>query len=62
MMCISTVNFDSIFFWRVMRLFVLRNLTKIKNTTVLKTVRQRNSTETAQQNFVKLYCYEGYNV
>ena len=29
---------------------------------LFKTVRQHNSTETAQQNFVKLFTYEGNNV
>ena len=52
-------NFDS-FFTRNYALFELRNLTKMKDTT--ETVRQRNSSEAAQQNFVKLCCYEGINV
>ena len=52
-MCISTGNFDSIFFSRIYALFELRNLRKMKDTT--ETVGQHNSTETAQQNCVKLY-------
>ena len=59
-MCISTGNFDSIFFSLNYALFELRNLTKMKDTT--ETVDQRNSTETAQQNFVKLCSYEGHNM
>ena len=59
-MCISTGNSDSIFFLGAMRLFELRNLTKMKDTT--ETVCKRNSSETAQQNFVKLCSYEGHNV
>ena len=47
-MCISTGNFDSIFFSLNSALFELRNLTKMKDTT--ETVGQHNSTETAQQN------------
>ena len=43
-----------------MPLFELRNLTKMKDTT--ETVLQHNSTETAQQNFIKLCSYEGHNV
>ena len=38
-------------------LFELRNLTKMKNTS--ETVCQRNSSEAAQQNFVKHCSYEG---
>ena len=41
-------------------LFELRNLTKMKDTT--DTVCQRNSSETAQQNFLKLCSNEGHNV
>ena len=59
-MCISTGNFDSIFFLGAMPLFELRNLTKMKDTT--ETVGQHNSTETAQKNCVKLCSYEGHNV
>ena len=40
------------FFLRVILLFELRNLIKFKDTT--QNSRQRNSTETAQENFVKL--------
>ena len=40
--------------------FELRNLTKMKDTS--ETVRQRNSSEAAQQNFVKLFSKEGLNV
>ena len=54
--CISTGNFDSIFPLNY-PLFELRNLTKMKDTT--ETVCQYNSTETAQQNFVKLSSYDG---
>ena len=49
-------------FFLVLRPFELRNLTKMKDTTVLKTACQRNSSETAHQNFVKFFSYEGYNV
>ena len=49
-MCISTGNFDSIFFSRIYALFELRNLAKMKDTT--ETVGQHNSTETAQENCV----------
>ena len=45
------------FFSRSYSLFELRNLTKMKDTT--DTVCQRNSSETAEQNFVKLCSYEG---
>ena len=48
------------FFLGAMSLFELRNLTKMKDTT--ETVGQHNSTETAQQNCVKLCSYEGHNV
>ena len=48
------------FFSRNYACFELWNWTKMKDTT--ETVRQRNSTETAQQNFVKLCCYEGHKV
>ena len=43
-------------------LFELKNLAKMKDTT--ETVFQRNSSETAQQNFLKLCTcsYEGLNV
>ena len=58
-MRISTGNFDS-FFFSVLRPFELRNLAKIKDTT--ETVCQRNSSETAQQNFLKLCSNEGHNV
>ena len=59
-MCISTGNFDSIFFLPFYALFELRKLTKMKDTT--ETVGQHNSTETAQQNCVNLCSYEGHNV
>ena len=59
-MCISTGNFYSFFFLGEMPLFELRNLTKMKDTTEI--VGQYNSTETAQQNCVKLCSYEGHNV
>ena len=54
-MHISTGKSDSIFLG-VMPLFEHRNLTKIEDTT--QNVCQRNSTETAQHNFVKLRSYE----
>ena len=47
-------------FFSELRPFELRNLTKMEDTT--ETVGQRNSTETAQQNCVKLCSYEGHNV
>ena len=53
-MCIFTGNFDSIF------LRVTPYLAKMKDTT--ETVCQRNSSETAQQNFLKLCSNEGHNV
>ena len=56
-MCISTGNFDLIFFSRNYALFELRNLAKMKDTT--ETVCQRNSSKATQQNFVKLCSYEG---
>ena len=40
--------------------FELRNLTKMKDT--IETVRQRNSSEAAQQNFLKLCSYEGHKM
>ena len=49
-----------LFFLGAMLLFELRNLTKMKDTT--ETVGQHNSTQTAQQNCVKLCSYEGHNV
>ena len=58
-MRILTGNFDSIFS-RNYAFFELRNLTKMKDTT--ETVCQRNSSETAQQNFLKLCINEGLNV
>ena len=48
------------FFLGAMLLFQLRNLTQMRDTT--QTVRQRNSTETAQQNLVTLSSNEGHNV
>ena len=45
-----------------MPLFELRNLTKMKDTTETVTYSQRNSSENAQQNFLKLCSYEGQNV
>ena len=48
-MCIFSGNFDLIFCLRITLFFELRNLTKMKDTT--ETVRQRNSSETAQQKF-----------
>ena len=46
-------------FFRNYALFELRILTKMKNITV--TVCQRNYSEAAQQNFLKLCSYEGHN-
>ena len=51
-MRISTGNFDIIFIPGNYASFELRNLAKIKYST--ETVCQRNSSETGQQNFVKL--------
>ena len=48
------------FFSRSYALFEFRNLTKMKDATEI--VFQRNSSEAAQQNFVKLCSYEGLNV
>ena len=60
-MSISTGNFDSFFLSsRSYDNFELRTLANMKDTT--ETVCQRISSETAQQNFVKLYSYEGLNV
>ena len=55
-MFISTEYLDSIFFIGLTPLFNLEILPKLK--ILLKTVRQHNSTEIAQQNFVKLCSYE----
>ena len=49
-----------IFFSRSYAFFELRNLAKMKDTT--ETVCQRTSSETAQQNFVKLCSYEGHTM
>ena len=57
LICISTGTFESIFLSRSFALFQFRNLAKMKETT--ETVCQHNSSETAQQNFVKLCSYEG---
>ena len=54
-MRISTGNFDSIFFLGVMLFLNLEIWPKLK--ILLKTVRQRNFTET----FFKLCSYEGHN-
>ena len=48
------------FFFSESALFELKNLAKMKDTT--ETVCQRNSSETAQQNFLKLCSNEGHNV
>ena len=48
------------FFSRNYALFELRNLTKIKDNT--KTVCQRNSSEAAQQNFVKLCSFKDVHI
>ena len=47
-------------FLRILRSFELRNLAEMKDTS--ETVFKRNSSETAQQNFVKHCSYEGLNV
>ena len=49
-------------FWEKCPYFELRNLTIIKDSTVLKTVHQLNSAETSQENFLKLYSYEGHTM
>ena len=59
-MCISTENFDSIFFSQGYALVEPRNLAKMKDTT--ETVCQRNSSEAVKQNFVKLCSNEGRNL
>ena len=59
-MRISTGNFDSIFFCSGYAIFELRNLAKMKDTA--ETVCQHNSSETAQQNFVKLCSCEGHTM
>ena len=56
-MRISTGNFVSIFFSES-RLYELRNLAKMKETT--ETVCQRNSSETAEQNLLKFCSCEGH--
>ena len=48
------------FFSELCPLFELRILAKIKDTT--KTVCLHNFSEAAQQNFLKLFSYEGHNV
>ena len=48
------------FFFSELRLFELRNLAKMIDTT--ETVCQHNSSETAPEDFVKLCSYEGLNV
>ena len=59
-MCISTGNSDSIFFWQLYPFLNLEIWPKLH--ILLKTVRQGNSIETAQQNFMKLFSYEGHNM
>ena len=56
--CAYPQEFWFFFFLGVTPLFKLGNLTNIK---ILLETRQRNYTETAQQNFVKLCSYEGHN-
>ena len=51
-MSMSIGIFDSIFLSQSYSLFELRNLAKMKDTT--ETEYQRNSSETAEQNFLKL--------
>ena len=58
--CAYTQEIVIQFFSRSYALFELRNLTKMKDTT--ETVCQRNSSETTQQNFVKLCSCEGHNI
>ena len=57
-MCIFTGNFDFNIFSRSYVLFELRNFARMKDTT--KTVCQLNSSETAQQNLLKLSSNEGH--
>ena len=59
LMCIPTGNFVQ-FFSQNYALFEFRNLTKMKDIT--ETVCQRNSSETAQQNFLKFCSKEGHNM
>ena len=59
LMCIPTGNFVQ-FFSQNYALFEFRNLTKMKDLT--ETVCQRNSSETAQQNFLKFCSKEGHNL
>ena len=56
--CAYPGEFWFFFFLGVTPLFKLGNLTNIR---ILLETRQRNYTETAQQNFVKLCNYEGHN-
>ena len=58
--CISTGNFNSIFFLGIMPFLNIKIWHKWK--ILLKTVFQRNSSKTALQNFVKLCSYEGHTV
>ena len=53
-------KFLFILFLGITPFFNFRNLAKMKDTT--GTACQRNSSETAQQNFVKLFSYEGHNL
>ena len=48
------------FFFSELPLFELRNLAKMKDTT--ETFCQHNSSETAQQNFMKLCIFEGHTM
>ena len=61
-MRISTGYIDSIFFLGVTPFFELRYSAKMKDTCTTETVCQRNSSETAQKNFLKLCSNKGYNV
>ena len=57
---ISTRILIHFFFWEICPFFNLEIWPKLE--ILLKTVRQRSSTETAQQNFVKLCSYKGHKV
>ena len=61
-MCISTGNVDSFFFLRVTPFFNLEIWPKWKIHVLIKTVYQRNSSETAQQNFVQLCSNKGHKM
>ena len=60
-MCMSTGNFDSFFFSELHPFWTLK-FDKNERYYWLETVCQCNTSETVQQNFVKLYSNEGHNV